>query len=139
MVTLLGGGRWQNQVKLAAYHRVLQARILEYFLLQGTMFCQNSSLCSVPLRWPCMTWLINSLGYESLFTKTTCDPRRGQPTTWPRWVGTALFQTQGPGKVLKYRKVIFVLRNISGDICPLKHFSKVGVTLFYARLDKLLF
>ena len=39
-----------------------------HFLLQGTSFCQNSSLWFVHLGWPCMAWLIASLSCTSPFT-----------------------------------------------------------------------
>ena len=41
-----------------------------HFLPQGTTFCQNSSLWSVHLGWPCTAWLIASLSYEGHFTTT---------------------------------------------------------------------
>ena len=39
-----------------------------HFLLQWTIFCQNSSLWPVHLEWPCTAWLIASLSYASPFT-----------------------------------------------------------------------
>ena len=34
-------------------------------LLQGTMFCQDSSLCPIHLWWPCRVWFIDSLSYAN--------------------------------------------------------------------------
>ena len=39
-------------------------------LLQRIMFCQNSPVRPVCLRWPCTAWLIASLSYASPFTMT---------------------------------------------------------------------
>ena len=37
------------------------------FLLQWTVFCQNSPLWPIHLGWPCMAWLIASLNYTRLW------------------------------------------------------------------------
>ena len=41
-----------------------------HFLLQWTMFCQNSSLWTIHLGWPRTAWLIASLTYTNPFTIT---------------------------------------------------------------------
>ena len=41
-----------------------------HFLLQGTTFCQNSSLWPICLVWPCPAWLIAYLSYISPFAMT---------------------------------------------------------------------
>ena len=37
------------------------------FLLQWTVFCQNSPSWPIHLEWPCMAWLIASLNYTRLW------------------------------------------------------------------------
>ena len=44
--------------------------VICHSLLQWTTFCQNSSLRSIHLGWPCMAWLIASLSYASPFVTT---------------------------------------------------------------------
>ena len=41
-----------------------------HFLLQGTTFCQKSSLWPTHLGWPCTSWFIASLSYASPCTTT---------------------------------------------------------------------
>ena len=48
-----------------------------HFLLQWTMFCQNSSLWHICLGWPCTAWLKASLSYASPFTMTRMWSRKG--------------------------------------------------------------
>ena len=45
-----------------------------HFLLQWITFFQNSPLWPIYLGWTCMTWLIASLRYTSLFTTTRQSP-----------------------------------------------------------------
>ena len=49
-----------------------------HFLLQWTIFCQNSPLWLVHLRGPCMAWFIASLSYTSPSPQWGCDPWRGK-------------------------------------------------------------
>ena len=44
--------------------------VVYHFLLQWTMFCQNSSLWPVCLRWSCREWFLSSLSYLSPFAFT---------------------------------------------------------------------
>ena len=48
-----------------------------HFLLQWTMFCQNSSLWPTHLAWSCMAWLIASLSYTSPFAVTRLWSMKG--------------------------------------------------------------
>ena len=45
-------------------------RVHCHFLLQWTIFCQNSSLWPIHLGWPWPVWLIALLNYASLFATT---------------------------------------------------------------------
>ena len=54
-------------------------RVHCHFLLQWTIFCQNSSLWPIHLGCPCTIWFVASLSYASLFAKT-CEAR----TEWDR-------------------------------------------------------
>ena len=45
-------------------------RVHCHFLLQWTIFCQNSSLWPIHLGCPCTIWFVASLSYVSLFAKT---------------------------------------------------------------------
>ena len=49
-----------------------------HFLLQWTMFCQNSSLWPLLLGLPCTAWLIASLSYASPFTMTRLWSMKGK-------------------------------------------------------------
>ena len=51
-----------------------------HFLLQWTMFRQNSSLWPVHLGWPCTAWLLGSLRYAMPFATTRLWSMKGQPT-----------------------------------------------------------
>ena len=51
-----------------------------HFLLQWTMFRQNSSLWPVHLGWPCTAWLLGSLSYAMPFATTRLWSMKGQPT-----------------------------------------------------------
>ena len=48
-----------------------------HFLLQWTMFCQNSSLWPVHFGWPCMLWLIAPLSYARPISTTRLWPMKG--------------------------------------------------------------
>ena len=48
-----------------------------HFLLQWTIFCQNSSLWPFWLGWPCTAWLIASLSYTNPFTMTRLWSMKG--------------------------------------------------------------
>ena len=48
-----------------------------HFLLQWTMFCQNSSLRPVHLGCPCVVWLIASLSYANPFATTVLWSMKG--------------------------------------------------------------
>ena len=48
------------------------------FLLQRTMFCQNSSLWPIHLEEPCIAWLIPSLNCTSTFTTTRLWSMKGR-------------------------------------------------------------
>ena len=50
--------------------------------LQWTIFCQNSSLWPICLRWPCRAWFIASLSYASPFTTTKLWSTEGK---WKQW------------------------------------------------------
>ena len=41
-----------------------------HFLLQWIMFCQNTSIWPICLRWPCTAWLMASLSYSRTFAIT---------------------------------------------------------------------
>ena len=51
--------------------------VICHSLLQWTTFCQNSSLQSIHLGWPCMAWLIASLSYASPFVTTRLWSMKG--------------------------------------------------------------
>ena len=55
-----------------------------HFLLQWTMFCQNSSLWPVCLGWPCTAWLIASPSYASpsAMTRQWSMKRKSRITIW---------------------------------------------------------
>ena len=57
-------------------------RVIFHSLLQWTTFCQNSSLWSVCLGWPCTAWLIASLTYTSSFTVTSVIHNGDVYYTW---------------------------------------------------------
>ena len=52
-------------------------KVVCHSLLHWTMFCQNSPLWPVCLRWPCMAWLIASLSYTSPFAMTRLWSTKG--------------------------------------------------------------
>ena len=57
-----------------------------HFLLQWTMFSQNSSLWPNCLGWACTAWLIASLSYARPFTPTGLWSLNGIAGVQPRWI-----------------------------------------------------
>ena len=52
-------------------------RVVCHFLLQWTTFCQNSSLWPIHLGWPCVPWVIASLGDAIPFAMTRLWSMKG--------------------------------------------------------------
>ena len=87
-----------------AAHGVLQARILEWgchFLLQRTMFCQNSSLWPISLGCPCVAWLVVSLSYTSPFIRTRLWSMKGTKEQYSMIKGANYRYTKWQGCISK--------------------------------------
>ena len=59
-------------------------RVHCHFLLQWTIFCQNSSLWPIHLGCPCTIWFVASLSYASLFATRLWSMKGETDCLYPR-------------------------------------------------------
>ena len=86
-----------------------------HFFLQCTIFCQNSSLWSIYLGWPCMAWLIASLSCANCFVKTRLWSMKELNKTITTWLNCHCLCCE-----IYYINIILMQEKLS-----------YGITLFY--------